>query len=79
MNSFDEKKRELIQQIETKVLRYIGKTVEEATEEQLYQAVASRVRDDIMNNWMTARRARARDGAKGSITFRSNTSLAAHW
>ncbi len=41
--------------IEGKVQRYNGVTVAEATPQQLYKAVASTVRDQIMQKWMVAR------------------------
>ncbi|MDO4484050.1 MAG: glycogen/starch/alpha-glucan family phosphorylase, partial [Clostridia bacterium] len=38
-----------------KVQRYNGRTIEEATENQIYRAVASTVRDQIMQKYMIAR------------------------
>ena len=41
-----------------KLQRYNGVTVQEATPQQLYKAVASTVRDQIMQKWMVSRRLR---------------------
>ncbi len=38
-----------------KLQRYFGATVEEATPQQIYKAVASTVRDQIMQKWMISR------------------------
>ena len=38
-----------------KIQRYNGRTLEDATEQQIYQAVASTVRDQIMQKWVAAR------------------------
>ena len=40
------------QSIVGKLQRYNGVTVQEATPQQLYKAVASTVRDQIMQKWM---------------------------
>ncbi|MDD3334868.1 MAG: glycogen/starch/alpha-glucan phosphorylase [Eubacteriales bacterium] len=41
-----------------KLQRYYGLTVSEASQQQLYKAVASTARDQIMSKWMTSRRKR---------------------
>ena len=46
------------QSIVGKLQRYNGVTVQEATPQQLYKAVASTVRDQIMQKWMVSRRLR---------------------
>ena len=38
-----------------KIQRYNGRTLEDATEQQIYQAVASTIRDQIMQKWVAAR------------------------
>ena len=38
-----------------KIQRYNGRTLEDATEQQIYQAVASTIRDQIMQKWDAAR------------------------
>ena len=40
-----------------KIQRYNGRTLEDATEQQIYQAVASTIRDQIMQKWVSAREA----------------------
>ena len=50
--------------IEGKLERYFGCTVEEATEGQLYQAVASTVRDEIMERRTQSRGVRKKTGSK---------------
>ena len=39
-----------------KLQRYYGITVPEATPQQLYRAVASTARDQIMDRWMVSRK-----------------------
>ncbi len=48
-------KESIKQSIEGKLLRYNGITVAEATPQQLYKAVASTVRDQIMQQWVKSR------------------------
>ena len=43
------------QSIEGKLLRYYGLTVAEANNQQIYRAVSSTVRDQIMQKWMNSR------------------------
>ena len=59
--SFD--KESIKQSIIGKLQRYNGRTVAEATP-QIYKAVASTVRDQIMQKWMIAREERKRSHAK---------------
>ena len=60
--SFD--KESIKQSIIGKLQRYNGRTVAEATPQQIYKAVASTVRDQIMQKWMIAREERKRSHAK---------------
>ena len=50
--SFD--KESIKQSIIGKLQRYNGRTIAEATPQQIYKAVASTVRDQIMQKWMIA-------------------------
>ena len=43
-------------QILGKLKRHFGKTMTDATREQVYQAVAMCVRDEIMERWLHANR-----------------------
>ena len=47
-----------------KLQRYNGVTVSEASPQQLYKAVASTVRDQIMQKWMVSREKRAAEQGK---------------
>ena len=47
-----------------KLLRYYGTTIEEATPKQIYHAVASTVRDQIMLKWRFEKEARREEKAK---------------
>ncbi|MBQ7455802.1 MAG: glycogen/starch/alpha-glucan phosphorylase, partial [Clostridia bacterium] len=38
-----------------KLQRYSGRTLEDATDQQIYHAVATTIRDQIMQKWVTAR------------------------
>ena len=51
--SFD--KESIKQSVIGKLQRYNGRTIAEATPQQIYKAVASTVRDQIMQKWMIAR------------------------
>ena len=59
------------QSIVGKLQRYNVVTVQEATPQQLYKAVASTVRDQIMQKWMIPSSG-AMPSANGCITCRSN-------
>lgn len=48
----------------TKLLRYYGCTIDEATPKQVYAAVASTVRDQIMLKWRFEKEARRQEKAK---------------
>ena len=67
------------QSITGKLLRYNGVTVAEATSQQLYKAVASTVRDQIMQKWMVSREKRRHSRAKRlyylSVEFLTGRSL----
>ena len=52
------------QSIEGKLQRYFGLTVAEANNQQIYRAVASTVRDQIMQKWMKSRHANHELGRK---------------
>ena len=60
--SFD--KESIKQSIIGKLQRYNGRTIAEATPQQIYKAVASTVRDQIMQKWMIAREERKTSHAK---------------
>ena len=48
-------KESIKQSILGKLMRYNGKTLEEASKQQIYQAVATTVRDQIMKKWIAYR------------------------
>ena len=52
------------QSIEGKLMRYFGLTVAEANNQQIYRAVASTVRDQIMGKWMQSRHRNHKEGRK---------------
>ena len=52
------------QSILGKLQRYYGKTLEEATPYQQYYAVASTVRDQIMDKWILSREIDQKEGGK---------------
>ena len=52
------------QSIEGKLMRYFGLTVAEANNQQIYRAVASTVRDQIMGKWMLSRHRNHEEGRK---------------
>ncbi len=60
--SFD--KESIKNSIAGKVQRYHGLTIDEATPQQIYRAVASTVRDQIMQKYMIAREARKKSRQK---------------
>ena len=60
--SFD--KESIKNSIIGKVQRYNGRSIEEASEQQIYRAVASTVRDQIMQKYVTAREERKRSKQK---------------
>ena len=60
-----------------KLLRYYGCTIEEATPKQIYAAVASTVRDQIMLKWRFEKEARRNEKAKRLYTCPSSSSPAA--
>ena len=60
--SFD--KESIKNSIIGKVQRYNGRSIEEASEQQIYRAVASTVRDQIMQKYITAREERKRSKQK---------------
>ena len=51
-------KEHIKQSILGKLQRYDGCTLEEATPQQIYKAVASTIRDQIMKKWCDAKQAR---------------------
>ncbi len=53
LTSFD--KESIKQSIVGKIQRYNGRTLADATDQQIYQAVASTIRDQIMQKWVAAR------------------------
>ncbi len=57
-------KESIKQSIVGKVQRYNGRTIEEASPQQIYRAVASTVRDQIMQKYVTAREERKRSKQK---------------
>jgi len=60
--SFD--KESIKRSIIGKLQRYNGRTIAEASNQQIYIALASTVRDQIMQKWMTAREERLQSKAK---------------
>lgn len=60
--SFD--KESIKESIIGKLRRYNGRTIEEATKQQIYHALASTVRDQIMQKWMIAREERRETKSK---------------
>lgn len=46
-----EKQQEIYDEITGKIMRYFGKTIEDATEMMVYKACAYTVRDEIMRKW----------------------------
>ena len=57
-------KESIKQSITGKLLRYNGRTIEEATEQQIYNALASTVRDQIMQKYVVAREERKQTNSK---------------
>ena len=51
-----------------KLQRYNGLTIDEATPQQVYRAVASTVRDQIMQKYMISREERKRSRKSASTT-----------
>lgn len=66
--SFD--KESIKQSIIGKLQRYNGRTIAEATPQQIYKAVASTVRDQIMQKWMIAREERKTSRQAAVLPFR---------
>lgn len=64
MQSCTYTKDQIKQSILGKLQRYNGKTLEEATPYQIYYAVASTVRDQIMQSWVDSREAEEKAGGK---------------
>ena len=48
-----------------KLQRYNGRTIEEASNGQIYRALASTVRDQIMQKWMISREERSEERRVG--------------
>jgi starch phosphorylase len=75
--SFDKQSVKL--SIEGKLMRYNGRTIAEATKQQIYHAVASTARDQIMQKWMIARDERKQSKTKRlfflSVEFLTGRSL----
>ena len=75
--SFD--KESIKKSIAGKLQRYNGRTIQEATPQQIYKAVASTVRDQIMQKWMIAREERKENKSKRlyylSVEFLTGRSL----
>lgn len=60
--SFD--KESIKQSIIGKLQRYNGRTIQEASNQQIYRALASTVRDQIMQKWMISREERKTNKSK---------------
>ena len=59
--------------LQEKIMRYFGKTIEDATEMMVYKACAYTVRDEIMRKWQQSHAAVKRNaGKKASTTCRAN-------
>lgn len=50
--AYKEKKEFIKEEISGKVKRYFGKTVEKATQREIYTAVSMTIRDEIMDKWV---------------------------
>ena len=61
-------KEKIKQSIIGKLQRYNGRTIENATKQQVYNAVASTVRDYIMDKWSKTRRKNKEENGKSFIT-----------
>ena len=57
-------KDEIIESVKGKLERYFGCEVADATQEQIYQALASTVRDEVMERRTSSRGERKRQKAK---------------
>ena len=71
-------KEHIKQSILGKLQRYDGCTLEEATPQQIYKAVASTIRDQIMKKWRDAKQAR-KDEHKKRLYYLSIEFLTGRW
>ena len=60
----ENKKEQIKEEILGKLKRHFGKTLEEATKEQVYKAVAMSVRDRILDKWTDANKLAVQQGQK---------------
>ena len=49
---YDAKKKFIKDEIVGKVKRYFGKTIDQATQREIYTAVSMTIRDEIMDKWV---------------------------
>ena len=62
--SVDVRKQEILSAISDKLRQHFGRTIEDATENHLYKAVALVARDEIVGKWMATRYARVKQQKK---------------
>ena len=78
----DVRKQEILTAISDKLRQHFGRTLEDATENHLYKAVALVARDEIVGKWMATRYARVKQEKKRlyylSIEFLIGRSLSAN-
>ncbi len=78
----EQKKQEILSAISEKLRLHFGRTIEEATENHLYKAVALVARDEIVGKWAATRTARVKQQKKRvyylSIEFLIGRSLTAN-
>lgn len=65
------KQQEIYDEITGKIMRYFGKTIEDATEMMVYKACAYTVRDEIMRKWQQSHAAVKEMRQKSSTTCRA--------
>ena len=61
---FEKRKQEILNAVSEKLRLHFGRTVEEATENHLYKAVALVARDEIVGKWAATRSARVKQHKK---------------
>ena len=49
---YDAKKKFIKDEIVGKIKRYFGKTIDQATQREIYTAVSMTIRDEIMDKWV---------------------------
>ena len=51
-SEYNDRKEFIKSEISGKIRRYFGKTVEQATKKEIYNAVSFTIRDEIMEKWI---------------------------